>query len=106
MITKWNLDAGDIERNRGDVYSLLEANCQHFVRRVMGSLKNDGWADPSRLQEKFSLVAFQKTLNRTLAVDAHTEAQRERGEDIQRRAGLTHQIGGGVGGGGSGIGHW
>lgn len=86
MFAGYGPPEGDVGPHRGDVYSLLAANCQHFVRRAIGHLKQEGWTDPRRLQQRFSLAEFQKTLRLRLQKEAATEDRAYDGEEILRRA--------------------
>ncbi|KAF5235118.1 hypothetical protein FAUST_7281 [Fusarium austroamericanum] len=77
---RWTSE-GDIQPHRGDAYSLLAANCQHFARKVIKTLVENSWEDPSRLEHRFQLAGLETTIRQALM----KEAENEEGEYALRR---------------------
>jgi len=58
------------QENPGRSYNLLKSNCQHFARGFLDFLVAQGWTDPRRNQEPFSLQKMALKLQE-LELDQH-----------------------------------
>ena len=78
------VEDGKIETtHRGDAYSLLNANCQHYARQVIQTLKERDWANPDRKSQRFSLITFEKEARERLS-----EEKKEDKEELQAKIDL------------------
>jgi hypothetical protein len=74
------VQGGEINRNRGEAYSLFLANCKDFARQVIRVLKENKWTDPGRSQRSFSLAAFEMIFRQKLIREAREYEDRDRAD--------------------------
>lgn len=90
------VEGGQIEiAHRGDAYSLLNANCQHYARRVIQTLKERDWANPDRKSQRFSLLPFEKEVRERLLEETNEDKDELQAEiDLWKSVSLGSQSAG------------